>query len=253
MLKESDLDRIIDERGRLVLGEIGRPGDEEAVAALGADMGILYHTSYYSVPWAAGLLPFSNPNETIRQMAMTLLLREPVLPIAAAVCGTEPFRLFDDYLRDLREAGVGWIQNFPTVGLIDGHFRSSLEEIRYSYRKECSLMQKSLAEGLACLPLAFNLPEGLQMAETGAKKLILHPGARFMDAPPEAELFLRIAELARAAREIRKAYPGCRVLLDVSDMDRLSLMEEAAEAGGGGFSGLCCHVTPSRTRGEAVR
>ena len=97
-------------------------------------------------------------------------------PVLAGVCGTDPFRLMDVFLRQVRDAGFAGVQNFPTVGLIDGTFRANLEETGMSYGLEVDMIRKAAALGLLTAPYVFDPDEAVAMTEAGADVLVAHMG-----------------------------------------------------------------------------
>jgi predicted TIM-barrel enzyme len=97
-------------------------------------------------------------------------------PVLAGVCGTDPFMLRDPFLRELRELGFAGIQNFPTVGLIDGMFRANLEETGMSYALEVELIAAARQMDLLTTPYVFNTDEALQMVDAGADIIVAHMG-----------------------------------------------------------------------------
>lgn len=97
-------------------------------------------------------------------------------PVLAGVCATDPFRVMDPFLKELKDLGFAGIQNFPTVGLIDGQFRRNLEETGMSYDAEVDLVRKARALDLLTTPYVFNVEEAKKMTEAGADIIVAHMG-----------------------------------------------------------------------------
>src|SRR5262249_42093537 len=124
----------------------------------------------------AGMMPYGNANQIVREMAPEVLSVVQHTPVLAGVCGTDPFLLRDHFLRELRDLGFAGIQNFPTVGLIDGTFRANLEETGMSYPLEVDLIAAAHALDLFTTPYAFTPEEGKWMAQAGADIVVAHMG-----------------------------------------------------------------------------
>ncbi len=124
----------------------------------------------------AGMMPYGDANAIVVEMAREVLPVVRGTPVLAGVCGTDPMRLMDRFLIQLRDLGFAGVQNFPTVGLIDGVFRENLEETRMGYDREVEMIQ--LAHGLDLLtsPYVFDPREAMAMAEAGADILVAHMG-----------------------------------------------------------------------------
>jgi predicted TIM-barrel enzyme len=97
-------------------------------------------------------------------------------PVIAGVCGTDPFRNMSTFLKQLKDLGFAGVQNFPTVGLIDGQFRANLEETGIGYDLEVDMIRLAHSMDMLTTPYAFNVEEGKQMAEAGADILVAHMG-----------------------------------------------------------------------------
>src|SRR5262249_22396544 len=124
----------------------------------------------------AGMMPYGNANQIVREMAPEVLSVVRHTPVLAGVCGTHPFLLRAPVLRELRDLGFAGVQNFPTVGLIDGVFRANLEETGMGYSLEVELIAAARAMDLLTTPYAFNPAEGKRMAEAGADVVVAHMG-----------------------------------------------------------------------------
>lgn len=109
-------------------------------------------------------------------------------PVIAGVCATEPFRNIPTFLKQLRDLGFAGVQNFPTVGLIDGQFRANLEETGFSFDKEVDMIRQAHELNMLTTPYVFNVEEARKMAKAGADVLVCHMGLTVCSAPVEAIL-----------------------------------------------------------------
>jgi len=147
--------------------------------AAGADLIIVYNSGRYRMAGRgslAGLMPYGDANAIVMEMAREVLPIVCKIPVLAGVCGTDPFRVMDLFLRDLKQLGFSGVQNFPTVGLIDGRFRESLEETGMGYAQEIEMIARAHDLGLLTCPYVFNEDEAKAMAKAGADLLIAHMG-----------------------------------------------------------------------------
>jgi len=124
----------------------------------------------------AGLMPYGDANQIVVEMASEVLPVVKNTPVLAGVCGTDPFRLMDVFLKQLKDIGFSGVQNFPTVGVIDGLFRQNLEETGMGYGLEVEMIRQARELDLLTTPYAFNEVEAKQMAEAGADILVAHMG-----------------------------------------------------------------------------
>ena len=147
--------------------------------AAGADLIIIYNSGRYRMAGRgslAGLMPYGDANAIVLEMAREVLPIIRRTPVLAGVCGTDPFRVMDLFLRDLKQLGFSGVQNFPTVGLIDGHFREGLEETGMGYDLEVKMIARAHELGLLTCPYVFDQEEAKAMANAGADLLIAHMG-----------------------------------------------------------------------------
>jgi predicted TIM-barrel enzyme len=121
-------------------------------------------------------MPYGDANAIVVEMAREVLPIVRMTPVLAGVCGTDPFRVMDRFLRELKQLGFSGVQNFPTVGLIDGHFRESLEETGMGYDQEVEMIARAHDLDLLTCPYVFNEDEAKSMANAGADLLIAHMG-----------------------------------------------------------------------------
>ncbi len=133
----------------------------------GIDLIVIYNSGRYRMAGRgslAGMLPFGNANEIVKDMGREVLTAVSRTPVLAGVCGTDPFLLREPFLRELMAMGFAGIQNFPTVGLCDGLFRANLEETGMSYRLEVELIALAHELDLLTTPYVFNRHEAQWMA-----------------------------------------------------------------------------------------
>lgn len=145
----------------------------------GADLIIVYNSGRYRMAGRgslAGLMPYGDANAIVTEMAREVLPIVRNLPVLAGVCGTDPFRVMDRFLLDLKQLGFSGVQNFPTVGLIDGLFRESLEETGMGFDREVEMIARAHELDLLTCPYVFNQDEAKAMARAGADLLIAHMG-----------------------------------------------------------------------------
>jgi len=145
----------------------------------GIDLIVIYNSGRFRMAGhgsLAGLLPYGDANAIVMQMAAEVLPVVRHTPVLAGVCATDPMRLMDRFLREVKEAGFAGVQNFPTVGLFDGTFRVNLEETGFGYDKEVEMIRLAREIELLTTPYVFNSDEARRMAEAGADILVAHMG-----------------------------------------------------------------------------
>ncbi len=145
----------------------------------GADMLIIYNSGRYRMAGRgslAGLLSYGDANQIVCEMASEVLPVVKDTPVLAGVCGTDPFRVMDVFLKQLKDMGFSGVQNFPTVGLIDGVFRQNLEETDMGYDLEVEMIRKAHELDLLTTPYVFDPDQARKMAEAGADILVAHMG-----------------------------------------------------------------------------
>ncbi len=168
------------DRGEPIIGGGAGVGiSAKCEEAGGIDLIVIYNSGRYRMAGRgslAGLMPYGNANEIVKDMAREVLTAVRETPVLAGVCGTDPFLLREPFLKELKELGFAGIQNFPTVGLIDGTFRANLEETGMSYRLEVECVALARQFDLLTTPYVFNTQEAVWMAEAGADILVAHMG-----------------------------------------------------------------------------
>lgn len=145
----------------------------------GVDLIIIYNSGRYRMAGRgslAGLLPYGDANQIVVDMGSEVLPIVKDTPVLAGVCGTDPFRMMEKFLQQLKDQGFSGVQNFPTVGLIDGVFRQNLEETGMGYDLEVDMIKKAHKLGLLTTPYVFDVEQAKKMAEAGADIIVAHMG-----------------------------------------------------------------------------
>lgn len=151
----------------------------KSAEAGGVDMIVIYNSGRYRMAGRgslAGLMPYGDANAIVVEMASEVLPVVKQTPVLAGVCGTDPFRVMDVFLQELKAIGFVGVQNFPTVGLCDGVFRQNLEETGMGYDLEVAMIAKAHALDLLTTPYIFSDADAVKMAEAGADILVAHMG-----------------------------------------------------------------------------
>ena len=178
----------------------------------GIDLIVIYNSGRYRMAGRgslAGLMPYGDANAVVMEMAGEVLPVVNDTPVLAGVCASDPFRLMDKFLNQLRDTGFAGVQNFPTVGLIDGQFRANLEETGMGYDNEVRLIRLAREKDLLTTPYVFNVAETRAMVAAGADVIVAHMGlttkgtigahtARTLD-----DCVREVQGIADAAREVR--------------------------------------------------
>jgi predicted TIM-barrel enzyme len=197
----------------IVGGGAGTGLSAKCEEAGGIDLIVIYNSGRYRMAGRgslAGLLAYGNANEIVVEMAREVLPVVKHTPVLAGVNGTDPFCLFDDFLARLKTMGFSGIQNFPTVGLIDGTFRANLEETGMGYGLEVELVKKARALDLLTTPYVFGEDDTRAMTAAGADIVVAHMGLTVggsIGAGTAAGLddcVPRINEIVMAARGVRE-------------------------------------------------
>ena len=169
----------LDAGGGIIGAGAGTGLSAKCAEAGGADLIIIYNSGRYRMAGRgslAGLLPYGDANAIVMEMAGEVLPVVERTPVLAGVCGTDPFRLMPNFLRDIEAAGFAGVQNFPTVGLFDGTFRANLEETGMGYDLEVEMIHKASERGLLTAPYVFDVPSTEAMTRAGADVLVPHMG-----------------------------------------------------------------------------
>ena len=177
----------------------------------GADLIIIYNSGRYRMAGRgslAGLMPYGDANSIVVEMAAEVLPVVKDTPVQAGVCGTDPFRLMPVFIKQLKEMGFTGIQNFPTVGLVDGTLRSNLEATGMGYDKEVEAVAIAHDLDMLTTPYVFTTDEAKAMAGAGADVLVAHMGLTTAGTIGAAvaltleEAVDRVLELAAAGRDV---------------------------------------------------
>jgi predicted TIM-barrel enzyme len=178
----------------------------------GIDLIVIYNSGRYRMAGRgslAGVLAYGNANEIVMEMAREVLPVVSRTPVLAGVNGTDPFCNFDHFLDQVKAVGFSGIQNFPTVGLIDGVFRSNLEETGMSYDLEVDVVRLARSKDLLTTPYVFDVDQARMMAEAGADIIVAHMGLTTggsigaETAMTLDEAANRVSEIAQAALSVR--------------------------------------------------
>ncbi len=176
------LERFQDMKRRgepIVGGGAGTGLSAKCEEAGGIDLIVIYNSGRYRMAGRgslSGLMAYGNANEIVMEMAREVLPVATRTPVLAGVNGTDPFCIFDHYLDQVKAIGFSGVQNFPTVGLIDGTFRANLEETGMSYGQEVDLVRLAHQKDLLTTPYVFNEEDATAMAEAGADIVVCHLG-----------------------------------------------------------------------------
>lgn len=197
----------IDNGTPIVGGGAGTGISAKLEEAGGIDLIIIYNSGRFRMAGRgslAGTMPYGDANAIVMEMASEVIPIVKKTPVLAGVCGTDPFRRMDLFLRQVDEAGFSGVQNFPTVGLIDGTYRVNLEETGMSYGLEVDMIRLAREMNLLTTPYAFNADEAAAMATAGADILIAHMGLTTKGSIG-AETALTLADSAKRVQEMHDA------------------------------------------------
>lgn len=166
--------------GKIILGAGAGTGiSAKSGEAGGVDLIIIYNSGRYRMAGRgslAGLLSYGDANQIVVEMGHEVLPVVKHTPVLAGVCGTDPFRIMEVFLKQLKEQGFSGVQNFPTVGLIDGVFRQNLEETGMGYDLEVEMIKKAHQLDLLTTPYVFDEEQAKKMAAAGADIIVAHMG-----------------------------------------------------------------------------
>ncbi|MEM7299754.1 MAG: phosphoenolpyruvate hydrolase family protein [Pseudomonadota bacterium] len=172
--------RAMRDRGvPIVGGGAGTGLSAKCEEAGGIDLIVIYNSGRYRMAGRgslAGLMPYGDANGVVMEMASEVLPVVRNTPVLAGVCATDPFRLMDKFLDEVKSAGFSGVQNFPTVGLIDGLFRANLEETGMSYAHEVDMISMAVEKDLLTTPYVFCTDDAAAMAKAGADIIVVHHG-----------------------------------------------------------------------------
>jgi predicted TIM-barrel enzyme len=199
--------------GRAIIGAGAGIGlSAKCAEAGGVDLIIVYNSGRYRMAGRgsmAGLMPYGDANAIVVDMAGEILPVVKRTPVLAGVCGTDPFRIMPVFLKQLKEMGFSGVQNFPTVGTIDGNVRIGLEETGMSYSLEVDMIRHAHGLDLLTCPYVFNEDEAIAMTKAGADVLVPHMGVTTKGtigaktAMPLSEAARRVQAMHDAAKKVR--------------------------------------------------
>ncbi len=178
----------------------------------GADLIVIYNSGRFRMAGhgsLSGLMPYGDANQIVVDMAREVLPVARNIPVLAGICGTDPFRLMHLFLREIKAIGFSGVQNFPTVGLIDGLLRQNLEETGMSFSKEVEMIGIARELDLLTTPYVFNPKEAVEMAAAGADLLVAHMG-----------LTTKGSIGARTAKTLDEAVAGIQAIHDAAKKER---------------------------------
>lgn len=170
---------MIARREPIIGGGAGTGLSAKCEEAGGIDLIVIYNSGRYRMAGRgslAGLLAYGNANEIVVDMAKEVLPVVKKTPVLAGVNGTDPFCHFDKFLDDLKALGFSGVQNFPTVGLIDGNFRANLEETGMGYGLEVEMIRLAHQKNMLTTPYVFSEQDAVAMTEAGADIIVPHMG-----------------------------------------------------------------------------
>ncbi len=182
MERQAALERLratVKAGGAIIGAGAGTGLSAKCAEAGGVDLIIIYNSGRYRMAGRgslAGMMPYGDANAIVMEMAGEVLPVVRDTPVLAGVCGTDPFRIMGRFLRQVQAAGFTGVQNFPTVGLIDGTFRAGLEETGMGYALEVELIAEAHRLDLLTCPYVFGPEDARAMAEAGADVLVPHMG-----------------------------------------------------------------------------
>lgn len=215
MTRDAILERFRNKisKGKPIIGGGAGTGlSAKCAEAGGIDLIIIYNSGRFRMAGRgslAGLMPYGDANAIVMEMAREVLPIVEHTPVLAGVCGTDPFRIMERFLVDIQRAGFAGVQNFPTVGLIDGQFRRGLEETGMGYDKEVAMIATAHRIGLLTCPYVHDEHEAYAMASAGADIVVAHVGltSKGMIGARSAiglnEAVDRVQAMADAARSAR--------------------------------------------------
>ena len=167
-------------RGEPIIGGGAGTGlSAKCEEAGGIDLIVIYNSGRYRMAGRgslAGLMPYGDANAVVMEMAGEVLPVVKRTPVLAGVCASDPFRLMGRFLDQVKEAGFSGVQNFPTVGLIDGTFRANLEETGMSYQLEVDMIAMARERDMLTTPYVFSADDATAMAKAGADIIVCHLG-----------------------------------------------------------------------------
>ena len=217
MLRKSRSEILDDFRAQIAQGKIlvgvgaGTGITAKCSEKADVDMLIIYNSGRFRMAGRgslSGLLSYGDANLIVQEMGQEVLPIVKKTPVLAGVCGTDPFRVMDIFLKQLKDQGFNGVQNFPTVGLIDGTFRANLEETGMGYDLEVDMIREAHKLDMVTCPYVFDPDQARKMAEAGADCLVAHMGLTTKGsigaetAVTLDDCVVKIREIIKAGREV---------------------------------------------------
>ncbi|HDQ14678.1 MAG TPA: phosphoenolpyruvate hydrolase family protein [Sediminispirochaeta sp.] len=171
--------QMVKERQPIIGGGAGTGISAKWEEAGGIDLIVIYNSGRYRMAGRgslAGLLAYGNANEIVAEMAREVIPVVKHTPVLAGVNGTDPFVIWDEFFDRLERLGFSGVQNFPTVGLIDGTFRANLEETNMGYDLEVEMIRQAHQRDFLTTPYVFSAEDARKMTEAGADIIVAHMG-----------------------------------------------------------------------------
>lgn len=177
----------------------------------GVDLIVIYNSGRYRMAGRgslAGLMPYGDANSIVVEMAGEVLTVVKNTPVLAGICGTDPFRIMSKFLLEIKEIGFIGVQNFPTVGLIDGVFRQNLEETGMGYDLEVEMIRLAHELDMLTSPYVFNIEDTKKMIRAGADIIVAHMGLTSKGsigattALTLEDSVIKVQEIANTAKEL---------------------------------------------------
>jgi predicted TIM-barrel enzyme len=216
-IKRADLlakfNDMVARRQPIIGGGAGTGLSAKCEEAGGIDLIVIYNSGRYRMAGrasSAGLMAYGNANAIVKEMAVEILPVVKRTPVLAGVNGTDPFIIMPVFLRELKELGFSGVQNFPSIGIIDGTFRLGLEETGINYASEIDMIRQAHELDLLTTPYVFNADEATLMTKAGADLIVPHMGVTTggtigaTTAKTLDQSVVLIDEWAEAARRVRK-------------------------------------------------
>ena len=213
MLKKTRAEILTDFRAQIAAGKIlvgvgaGTGITAKCSEKAGVDMLIIYNSGRFRMAGRgslSGLLAYGDANKIVTEMGQEVLPIVKKTPVLAGVCGTDPFRVMEIFLKQLKDQGFNGVQNFPTVGLIDGKFRANLEETGMGYDLEIEMIRLAHEMDLLTCPYVYDPSQSAAMAKVGADVLVAHMGLTTKGSIG-AETAVTLDDCCEKIREIIKA------------------------------------------------
>jgi len=196
--------------GRPIIGAGAGTGiSAKCEEAGGVDLIIIYNSGRFRMAGhgsLAGLMPFGNANQIVKEMAYEVLTVVKDTPVLAGVCATDPFMIRDVFLAELKQLGFAGVQNFPTVGLIDGKFRANLEETGMGFQLEIDCIAAAHELDMLTTPYAFDPQQATELTRAGADVIVAHMGLTTsgsigaITAQSLDQCVTKVTEIAKAAK-----------------------------------------------------